>query len=73
MIHATGIPRPVKLGARAMTHALTSEKFLFVQGAGVYAEGDDVMRTRRFSENLMRVWESGQRDWERAIEGKKKP
>lgn len=70
MVHATN-SHQLWLRARAMTHQLATEKFLFIQGSGLYAESDEVTQARRFSERLMEIWKGGHDAWEKAIEDRK--
>jgi hypothetical protein len=70
MVHATN-SHQLWLRARAMTHRLATERFLFTQDTGPYAEGDEGTRARRFSERLMEIWKDGHDAWEKAIEGQK--
>lgn len=68
MVHATN-SHQLWLRARAMTHQLATERFFFTQGTGLYAEGDECTRARRFSERVMEIWKGGHDAWEEAIEG----
>lgn len=70
MVHATN-SHQLWLRARAITHQLATEKFLLTQCAGLYAEGDNDVRAKRFSERLMQIWKGGHDAWEKAIENQK--
>jgi hypothetical protein len=66
MVHVTNA-HELWVRARAMTHRLTAERFLFEQGAGIYAEAPQ-KATEVFSTRLMDIWASGHEEWEKAVE-----
>ena len=72
MVHGTNA-QELWLRARSMTQRLTSERFLFLQDAGCYADGDNAQKIRLFSERLMESWAGAHDDWYKAIERQKGP
>lgn len=71
MVHATNA-QELWLRARSMTHRLTSEQFLFLQGAGKYAE-EEAQRVKLFSKRLMEIWAGGMRNGSRRSNIKRAP
>jgi hypothetical protein len=54
-----------------MTHRLNTERFLFLQGAGIYSEPEESDSVKLFSNRLMDIWAGGHEQWERAVEHQK--
>ena len=69
MVHTTNA-QELWLRARTMTQRLATERFLFLQGAGPYAE-DHANDVRLFSKRLMEIWAGEHAQWEQAIEHQK--
>lgn len=69
MVHATNA-QELWLRSRSMTHMLTAERFLFLQGAGNYSE-EEAKNVKLFSMRLMEIWAGGHEQWEKAIEHQK--
>lgn len=70
MVHATNA-QELWLRSRSMTHSLSAERFLFLQGAGIYAEQEETKSVKLFSSRLMEVWAGGHEQWEMAIKHQK--
>jgi hypothetical protein len=70
MVHATNA-QELWLRSRSMTHRLTTERFLFLQATGNYAEEEDAQRVKLFSKCLMEIWAGGHDQWEKAVEHQK--
>ena len=70
MVHATNA-QELWLRARSMTHRLPTERFLFLQGAGIYSELKESDSVKLFSNRLMEIWAGGHEEWKRAAEEKK--
>jgi Protein of unknown function (DUF4231) len=70
MVHATNA-QELWLRARSMTHRLNTERFLFLQGAGIYSEQEDTDSVKLFSNRLMDIWAGGHEQWEEAAERQK--
>jgi hypothetical protein len=39
-----------------MTHRLNTERFLFLQGGGIYSEQEETDSVKLFSNRLMDIW-----------------
>ena len=65
MVHATNA-QELWLRARSMTHRLNTERFLFMQGAGIYSEQEETDSVKLFSNRLMDIWAGGHEQWERS-------
>ena len=67
MVHATN-SQELWLRSRSMTQRLNTERFLFLQGAGIYAEREETEAVKLFSNRLMEIWAGGHEQWEKAVE-----
>jgi hypothetical protein len=70
MVHATN-SQELWLRSRSMTQLLTTERFLFLQGAGAYSELEEARSMKLFSCRLMEIWAGGQEQWEVAVRHQK--
>ena len=70
MVHATNA-QELWLRSRSMTQLLNTERFLFLQSAGIYAEQEETRAVKLFSNRLMEVWAGGHEQWEMAIKQQK--
>jgi hypothetical protein len=70
MVHATNA-QELWLRSRSMTRLLNTERFLFLQGAGIYAEQEEAKSVKLFSSRLMEDWADGHEQWAKAIEHQK--
>lgn len=62
MVSATNA-QELWLRSRTMTQELNAERFLFLQGAGPYSEGDDLAKVKLFSTRLIELWTAGHDRW----------
>src|SRR5262249_15475249 len=63
--------RTMAAGSNHDAQQLTAERFLFLQGAGPYSEGNDLAKVKLFSTRLIEVWTAGHDRWANAIEHQK--
>jgi hypothetical protein len=66
LVHAT-TAQELWLRSRSMTQRLNAERFLFLQGAGIYSEQEENKSVKLFSNRLMEIWAGGHEQWELAI------
>ena len=71
MVHATNA-QELWLRSRSMTQLLNTERFLFLQGAGIYSEQEETRSVKLFSNRLMEIWAGGHEQWEIAIKHQKR-
>lgn len=61
-------PQSLWLHSRNVQQKLQSERVLFLQSAGDYAELPEETQVRRFSGQIMEIWSSGHESWARERE-----
>lgn len=53
--------------ARTVQQRLHAERFLYLQGAGGYADLNDEEQVRRFSSQVVEIWSQGHESWSQSI------